>query len=127
LHSGDGNQKFATTDVDDIAKAIPYILLNPATKNARVKLVGDRLTQLEAVELVEKLTGKKLTKSFVQVKDLENQIASKENRFETLPQQYQLEIVTGKSDIPVNNNSDYPEVKFTTAEEYLKQALASQQ
>lgn len=127
MNSGDGNQKFATTDVDDIAKAIPYILLNPATKNARVKLVGDRLTQLEAVELVEKLTGKNLAKSFVQVKDLENQIASKENRFETLPQQYQLEIVTGKADIPVNNNSDYPEVKFTSAEEYLKRALAAQQ
>jgi nucleoside-diphosphate-sugar epimerase len=113
--------------VDDIAKAIPYILLNPATKNARVKIVGDRLSQLEAVELVEKLTGKKFTKTFVQVKDLEDQIASKPNKFETLIQQYAVEVSKGRADIPVNNNSDYPEVKFSTAEEYLKRALASQQ
>jgi nucleoside-diphosphate-sugar epimerase len=125
--SGDGNQKIATTDISDIAKAIPYILLNPASKNARVRIVRDRLSLLEAVELVERLTGKTFTKTFVPVKELENQIASNENRFATLFQQVAVMLATGKGDIPVNNNKDYPEVKFTTAEEYLKTALSSQQ
>jgi len=125
--AGDGTQKVATTDVGDIAKAIPYILLNPATKNARVRIVGDRLTPLEVVDLIERLTGKKITKTFVPVKELVNQINSNENRFATLFQQFAVLIASGKGDIPVNNNKDYPEVKFTTAEEFLKKALSAQQ
>jgi hypothetical protein len=88
--------------VSNIAKAIPYILLNPASKNARVRIVGDRLSLLEAVELVEKLTGKKLTKTFVPVKELENQIASNENRHTTMFQQFAVLLASGGGDIPVS-------------------------
>jgi len=123
---GDGNQKVATTHPADIASAIPHILLNPASKNAKVSIVGDRLTQLEGVALVEKVTGKKLATTTVSRQKLREDIAANpSNPWATIPQQFHLLLSSGHSDVTVNNNKDYPQVHFRSAEEYLKTALQS--
>jgi len=122
---GDGKQKVAATDIDDIAKALPHIILNPKSKNNYVKIVGDRLTQLEGIALVEKITGKTLTKSTVPLQKLRDEIASNDNKLATLRQSLQLWGASGNADIPIHDNKDYPEVHFITAEQFLKKTKLS--
>jgi len=123
---GDGKQKMAATDVNDIAKALPYIILNPSSKNAKVKIVGDRLSQLEGIALYEKITGKTLTRTSTSVQSMKDEIAAKGKTFATLRQQLVVYMAAGGGDIQVNNNKEYPQVHFATAEEYLKRTTASQ-
>jgi uncharacterized protein YbjT (DUF2867 family) len=57
---GDGNTKVSVILMDDLAKFIPEILLDPYSKNNTIRVHGQSISGNEAVQIFEEISGKKL-------------------------------------------------------------------
>ncbi|KAG2441235.1 hypothetical protein HYH02_010078 [Chlamydomonas schloesseri] len=76
---GDTTQPFTVTSLVDVGRWTAEALLDPASKNATVYLVGENITYDEAVKTVEKATGKRLEVTRASKEELEAAIAGAPN------------------------------------------------
>ncbi|PNW76810.1 hypothetical protein CHLRE_11g477200v5 [Chlamydomonas reinhardtii] len=73
---GDTTQPFTLTSLVDVGRWTAEALLDPASKNATVYLVGEVLTYEDAIKTVEKATGKTLAVTRASKADLDRDIAA---------------------------------------------------
>uniref|UniRef100_A0A1J3F1A1 Pinoresinol reductase 2 n=1 Tax=Noccaea caerulescens TaxID=107243 RepID=A0A1J3F1A1_NOCCA len=126
---GTGNVKVVFADEDDIAKYTSKTLDDPRTMNKTVYIrpTDNILTQMELVQMWEKLTGKELEKTNVSAHDF---LADLEDESKGIPHQaglghfYHVFYEGCLTDHEVKDDEEvsklYPEVKYTRMDEYLK-------
>ncbi|KFK36255.1 hypothetical protein AALP_AA4G098500 [Arabis alpina] len=128
---GDGNVKVVFAYEKDVAKYVAKTLNDPRTMNKTVYIrpAGNILTQMELVQMWEKLAGKELEKTNVSAKDFLADIEKTKKDKEILQQivlghLYHLFYEGCLTDHEVGDDEEasklYPDVKYTRMDEYLK-------
>nr|7CS2_A Chain A, Pinoresinol-lariciresinol reductase [Isatis tinctoria]7CS2_B Chain B, Pinoresinol-lariciresinol reductase [Isatis tinctoria]7CS2_C Chain C, Pinoresinol-lariciresinol reductase [Isatis tinctoria]7CS2_D Chain D, Pinoresinol-lariciresinol reductase [Isatis tinctoria]7CS2_E Chain E, Pinoresinol-lariciresinol reductase [Isatis tinctoria]7CS2_F Chain F, Pinoresinol-lariciresinol reductase [Isatis tinctoria]7CS3_A Chain A, Pinoresinol-lariciresinol reductase [Isatis tinctoria]7CS3_B Cha len=124
---GDGNVKVVYVDEDDIAEYTAKTLDDPRTinKTVYVRPTENVLTQMELVQIWEKLTGKELEKTNISANDFLADIEDKEIPHQAgLGHFYHIFYEGCLTDHEVGDDEEasklYPDVKYTRMDEYLK-------
>ncbi|CAH8254382.1 unnamed protein product [Arabidopsis lyrata] len=124
---GDGNVKVVFADEDDIAKYTAKTLNDPRTLNKTVNIrpPDNVLTQIELVQIWEKLTGKELEKTNIAAEDFLANIEQME-----IPHQagighfYHIFYEGCLTDHEVGEDEEasslYPDVKYKRMDDYLR-------
>jgi len=115
---GDGNYKISLTLTDDIARILPDILLDPTSKNAEIRLIGDTLSWNDAIKHFEKARGQTLERVNVGSDYLEKPFKENPNPWATIPQQLWLSITKGQAvvDLPHYSTTSH----LATVSEYAR-------
>lgn len=72
---GDGTKPISYISVEDVAKFAVASIENPAARNAKLELGGpDKLSQLDAVRIFEKVDGRKFEVQYVPMEALKEQL-----------------------------------------------------
>ncbi|KAJ5470034.1 isoflavone reductase family protein, partial [Penicillium desertorum] len=80
---GDGNVKFALTDMSDIGKYVAKIIADPRTINRRVLAYTEVLSMNEIWDVMARVTGEEPPKSYVSEEQLHDIIAECRKRLES--------------------------------------------
>ncbi|VYS62554.1 unnamed protein product [Arabidopsis thaliana] len=123
---GDGNVKVVFVDEDDMAKYTAKTLNDPRTlnKTVYVRPTDNILTQMELVQIWEKLNGKELEKTYVSGNDFLADIEDKEISHQAgLGHFYHIYYEGCLTDHEVGDDEEatklYPDVKYKRMDEYL--------
>jgi len=126
---GDGNTKFTSIHTDDVAKLVPEILLNPKSVNQHIHLVGDTYTINEALDIFEKVFGRKFERDYIPASELKKQLDNSKPLNKMLFLQH-LAVTTPYAAFTVNTNKDdYPNFKPMNVQAYaelLKATIATE-
>ncbi|KAL3497959.1 hypothetical protein ACH5RR_040691 [Cinchona calisaya] len=125
---GDGNQKAIYVDEDDIATYTIKTIDDPRTLNKTLYLRPPRniLSQREVVQLWEKLTGKELNKSSISKDEFLASMKGLDYAEQVgLTHYYHVCYEGCLANFEIGDDGEeasklYPEVKYTTVEDYLK-------
>ncbi|VVB01282.1 unnamed protein product [Arabis nemorensis] len=127
---GDGSVKVVFANEDDVAKYTVKTLNDPRTMNKTVYIrpTDNILTQMELVQMWEKLTGKELEKTNVSAKDFLADIEDKDISHQAgLGHFYHIFYEGCLTNHEVGDEEEasklYPDVKYTRMDEYLKMFL----
>jgi nucleoside-diphosphate-sugar epimerase len=124
---GDGNTPFDITTTDDTAKFIAEAIADPSMANTALQIAGDVITMKQLLATYQRVTGKTLIENHLgSVEDLtawiEKTKATATSPYDYLPQQYLFTMVSGKGKLDKIANSQYPQIKLTPVQEYIRQA-----
>ncbi|XVF52097.1 hypothetical protein PTKIN_Ptkin04bG0237600 [Pterospermum kingtungense] len=125
---GDGNQKAIYVDEDDIATYTMKTIEDPRTLNKTVHIRPPKniLSQREVVQIWEKLIGKELLKSSISEKEFLATVKEQNYAEQVGLTHYYHVCYEGClanfeiGDEGVEASKLYPEVKYTTVEDYMK-------
>ncbi|KAL1192901.1 Pinoresinol reductase 2 [Cardamine amara subsp. amara] len=124
---GDGNVKVVFIDEDDMAKYTAKTLNDPRTMNKTVfvRPTDNILTQLDIVQIWEKLTGKELDKTYVSANDFLADIEDKEIAHQAgLGHFFHIFYEGCLTDHEIRDDEEasklYPDVEYKRMDEYLK-------
>jgi uncharacterized protein YbjT (DUF2867 family) len=125
---GDGTALIDVTSVDDTARMVARVALDPDVPAGKFAFAGDRISILDAAATVEKLTGKKFKRNSVGTEaDLRKAHAAalkdKANPFGAVMLAYQLYMLTGQTALTDLQNGHYPEVKFESFAEFAAREI----
>nr|XP_043629522.1 bifunctional pinoresinol-lariciresinol reductase-like isoform X2 [Erigeron canadensis] len=128
---GDGNQKSIYVDEDDIATYVIKTIDDPRTLNKTlyIRPPANILSQRQVVEIWEKLIGKQLKKPCLPEQEFLNSIKDEEYVVQSAMTHYYHFFYEGcLANFDIGDNAEeachlYPEIRYTTVEEYLKQYL----
>ncbi|VVB01280.1 unnamed protein product [Arabis nemorensis] len=127
---GDGSVKVVFANEDDVAKYTVKTLNDPRTVNKTVYIrpTDNILTQMELVQMWEKLTGNELEKTNVAAKDFLADIEDKEIPHQSgLGHFYNIFYEGCLTNHEVGDDKEasklYPDVNYTRIDEYLKMFL----
>jgi len=117
---GDGNTKFTSIHTDDVARLVPEILLNPKSVNQHIHLVGDTYTINEALDIFEKVFGRKFERIYIPANELKKQLDNTKPFNKYLFLQH-LAVTTPYAAFTVNTNKvDYPNFKPMNVRAYAE-------
>jgi uncharacterized protein YbjT (DUF2867 family) len=125
LIPGSGTQKVAFTDMRDIGKFVAASLDLPRWEPDS-RIVGDKLSYTEVVTLVEKITGHSFQKTYYPENQIESVLTANPDPETVFFHQYMKLIVAGGIDFDGTLNATLPDIKITTAADYLKQYWGGQ-
>ena len=116
----DGEQKIVVTTMQDVGRYVAASLDLPKWEPIS-RIVGDRISGNELVELVKKVTGRALTVTRVPVTEISGTLQKPELDF-GYRFYYQLldAIAKGRIDFEATLNAVFPHIKTTTVAEYLE-------
>jgi len=139
---GDGNVPSALTDLRDIGKYVAKIITDDRTLNKMVLAYNEEWSPNQVYDLLEKLSGEKLTRKYVSKAELQERVASASEAIKTDPTNFglHLQVVGSEYFISwgirgdntakyakylgyVTSKELYPDFKITTFEDYLKELL----
>ncbi|KAL5095472.1 hypothetical protein Trisim1_000247 [Trichoderma cf. simile WF8] len=115
---GDGNDIISVTDMRDVGKYAAAALDFEKWDEDSV-IVGDKVTINELVEKIEKITGKKLDKSYVSLDAIDAVIAGNPDPGTLMIHEFFKIIALGEYDLTPNVNQRVPEVKPLKVDEFL--------
>jgi uncharacterized protein YbjT (DUF2867 family) len=119
LIPGDGSQKVVFTNMRDVGKFVAASL-DLKQWDHDSKIAGDRKSYGELVELAERITRVSFEKTYCPESQIKSVLAGNPDPEQLFFHQFMQLIVEGELDfINPNVNSKFPEIKPTTAEEYL--------
>ncbi|CAN1174909.1 Bifunctional pinoresinol-lariciresinol reductase 2 [Linum perenne] len=125
---GDSNQKAVYVDEDDIAQYTIKTIDDPRTLNKTIyiKPAKNVLSQREVVEIWEKLIGKKLKKTIVSEQEFLTKMKGEDYAQQVgLSHYYDVGYKGCLTSFEIGDQAGeatklYPEIEYTTVEEYLK-------
>lgn len=128
---GDGNQKAIYVDEDDIAKYTIKTIDDPRTLNKTLYLRPPKniMSQREVVETWEKLIGKELSKTTISKEDFLSSMKGADYAEQVgLTHYYHVCYEGCLANFEIGDDAEeatqlYPEIKYTTVEEYFKRYL----
>jgi len=119
---GDINQKIDLTAEQDVAKAVAAAVSNPNWVGD-VKIWGAELSTKELWEWYTMVTGEKCDPKWLgSLEDLKKKMAEEKGKDMELWMLlgFMLPLFDGRGKIKMNNNGQFPEIKWTTVEDFLK-------
>ncbi|KAK6274451.1 hypothetical protein POUND7_004160 [Theobroma cacao] len=128
---GDGDQKAIYVDEDDIATYTIKTIDDPRTLNKTVYIRPPKniLSQREVVQIWEKLIGKELLKSSISKEEFLSSMKEQNYAEQVgLPHYYHVCYEGCLANFEIGDGGEeasklYPEVKYTSAEDYMKRYL----
>ncbi|XP_076929491.1 bifunctional pinoresinol-lariciresinol reductase-like [Bidens hawaiensis] len=128
---GDGNQKSIFVNEDDVAAYTIKTIDDPRTLNKTlyIRPPANILSQREVVGLWEKLIGKELHKSSLSEQEFLDSLKDKEFVLKAVMTHFYHFFYEGcLANFEIGDDAEeacnlYPDVKYTTVEDYLKQYL----
>lgn len=121
---GDINQKVDLTTYDDVARFVVAIAVDPE-KSGSFNFVGEELSTKEIVEIYNRVRGAQIkAQSAGSIEELEKTVEEQRKAGEVVAAAFSgiFELVYGgKGKIRKIDNKEFPGVKTTSLEEYLKQ------
>ncbi|KAK4999187.1 hypothetical protein LTR66_001721 [Elasticomyces elasticus] len=140
--AGDGNVPSAITDLRDIGRYIACIIKDDRTLNKMIMAYNIVMTPNEVCDLMERLSGEKVERSYISEADIRSRLASGKAELEAGSTDYSsmLKVVHSQYLISWGIRGDntpedakylgyltskdlYPDMKFTAFEEYLQEVL----
>jgi len=118
---GDINQKIDLTAEEDVAKFVIVAILDK-NREGHVKVCGSELSTKEIVELFNKILGKNEQAKFMgSIEDLKNRVNELKEKeiFESIQLGYVIPMFDGSGKIKDKMNSQFPEVKVMTLEDFI--------
>jgi nucleoside-diphosphate-sugar epimerase len=118
LIPGDGSQKLVFTNMRDVGKFVAASL-DLKQWDPDSKIVGDSKSYGEVVKLAERITKASFEKTYYPETQIKTVLAGNPDPEQRFFHQFMQLIVGGELDFKPNVNPKFPEIKPTTAEEYL--------
>jgi len=118
---GDINQKIDLTAEEDVAKFVMVAILDKK-REGHVKICSSELSSKEIVELYNKILGKNEQAKFMgSIEDLKNKVNELKEKeiFESIQLGYVIPMFDGSGKIKNRMNSQFPEVKVMTLEDFI--------
>lgn len=124
---GDGTQPIETTSVDDTARMIARVALDPDARSGKFAIAGDRISILDAADIVESHTGRVLEhRSLGSEAALRAAIANaKDDPRTAIMLAYQLTMLTGRTALSDLQNGRYPGLELETFAAFAARTMAS--
>jgi len=123
MYWGDIDEKLDLTTQDDVGKYLAAALCDP-NRVGELNIVGSEVSTREIQETFNKLTGKNFPAvSGGSIDDLKKQIEEHRQQghlFEAVQLGYAVPVYSGKGKIHDKQNSEFPDVKPTTLEDYIQ-------
>jgi uncharacterized protein YbjT (DUF2867 family) len=117
---GDGNVKFSTTSVANVAKFVPEILLDPKSKNQTIHLAGETLTHHQAKTIFETIYGRKFNMIYKDLETLKKEYETASPSAKAIPW-LQMQMLANNRSINFEGFTDnwrYPNVLPITVKEW---------
>jgi len=114
---GDGTQPIEVTSVADTARMVAHIALDRQLANGKFAFAGDRLSILDAAQVLEHQTGRRFERrSYGTEAQLRAAKAQAErdtaNPFQAIMLAYQIYMLNGQTHLSDLKNDHYPDVKL---------------
>lgn len=116
---GDGSQQVVVTRTQDVGQFVAAAL-DLAEWKPESRIVGDKLSLNEVVQLAKTVCGKDLRITYMSVENLEGLLQGKLDEGERFYYQLLLGIATGRVDFEPTLNSLCPSIKPVSTSEYLR-------
>jgi uncharacterized protein YbjT (DUF2867 family) len=112
---GDGTQPIEVTSIEDTARMVARVALDRTVKNGKFAFAGDRLSIVDAAEVIEAQTGRRFERrSNGSEADLRAALAraseDTSNPFKAVMLAYQLYMLTGQTALSDLQNDRYPDL-----------------
>jgi uncharacterized protein YbjT (DUF2867 family) len=121
---GDGNKPVSYISNKDVASFAVESLNNPTTRNVTLELGGpDKLTQIDAVRIFEKITGRKFERIHIPREELQTQIKTTTDPMQASFSGLMLCLANGDP-IDMKKTLDLFALKLTSVKEYVRQMTA---
>lgn len=125
---GDGHQVMYATSLEDTARMVAYIALDQDVPGGRFAFAGDRISVLDAAEMIGAQTGRVLQhRSLGTEADLRaahsRALGDTSNPFLSVTLAYQLYMLAGQTNLQGLQNDRYPDVKLETFTQFAARAL----
>jgi uncharacterized protein YbjT (DUF2867 family) len=125
---GDGTQPTEVTTVEDTARMIARVALDPNISSGKFAFTGDHISFQDAVTVIEAQTGRTFTRhSLGSEADLRAAKAEAEkdtsNPFKPVMLAYQLYMLNGQTALSDLKNDHYPDVKLETFAHFAARVL----
>lgn len=112
------SRKIAMTTCADVGKVVADVALKDKFENKEIKIAGDVKSMEDMIKILEKVSGKKVTPMTVTEGELKKGLdADKSNPFA----QIKWALSAGACDFDPSSNKDFPEIKFVSFEQRLKE------
>jgi hypothetical protein len=140
---GDGDVPSALTDLRDVGKYVVRAIKDERTLNAMVFVHNELWTWNQIYDLLEKLSGEKIPRTYVSAEEYEQQITEADSKLKDKPEdfmaraqkvlaQYSLSVGIRGENNPeyakylgyLDGKKLYPDIKFITFESYLQEVLS---
>jgi uncharacterized protein YbjT (DUF2867 family) len=122
---GDGLRKVIFTTMQDVGRYVAASLDLPRWP-PESRIVGDRLSFVEAAKLVETICGQDLRITPISLEDLSSVLKNEQSVGERFYYQLLLAIANGRMDFEPTLNDLCPDIKPTSMEEYLQKYWTSE-
>ncbi|KAF2116486.1 hypothetical protein BDV96DRAFT_644921 [Lophiotrema nucula] len=138
---GDGNAEGILTDKRDLGRFVARIIKDERTINKKVVAIADALTQNQIWEIVERLSGEKMNRTYVSADEVVSQLArAKEAAVASGNEKVNLEVIAGSYNwsryVRADNSPEnakylgyldsrelYPDFRPIGFEEFMREAL----
>ena len=121
---GDGERPIEVTSVEDTARVIARVALDPAVQAGKFAVAGDRVSLRQAGEIVGRITGKTLRPvSNGSEDDLRRMMAGADPQKKTMLG-YLLYMTNGQAALGDLQNDRYPDIAFERFADFAAHALA---
>ncbi|THF68385.1 NAD-dependent epimerase/dehydratase family protein [Deinococcus sp. Arct2-2] len=125
---GDGTQMIDTTSLEDTARMVARIALDPGVQEGKFAFAGDRLSILDATKVIEAQTGRTF-KHLVMGTEAELRAAHSQalqetsHPFAAVLLAYQLYMLIGQTNLSHLQNGRYPDVPLENFTQFAARAL----
>ena len=122
---GDGARPIEMTSLEDTARVIARVALDPAVPAGKFAVAGDRASFREAGEIISRITGRTLTPvSSGSEDDLRGMMAGADPQKKTMLG-YLLYMTNGQAALGDLQNHRYPDITFERFADFAAHALAT--
>ena len=121
---GDGERATEVTSVEDTARVIARVALDPAVPAGKFAVAGDRVSFRQAGEIISRITGRPLKPvSNGSEEDLRRMMAAADPQKKTMLG-YLLYMTNGQAALGDLQNDRYPDIAFERVVDFAAHALA---
>ena len=126
---GDGTQRIDVTSVEDTARMVAHVALDPSVGSGTFAFAGDQLSFLAAVEAIEAQTGRWFERRSLGTEaDLRaahaKALQDTANPMAAVMLAYQLYMLTGQTALSNLQNDRYPDVRLETFAAFARRTLS---
>ena len=120
---GDGERPVEVTSVEDTARVIARVALDPEVPAGKFAVAGDRISIRQAGEIVARLTGRTLTPVSRGSEDDLRALMAKAGPEQKVMLGYLLYMTNGQAALGDLQNGRYPDLRFERFADYAAHAL----
>lgn len=123
---GEGTERFEVTSIDDTARVVARVALDREVKSGKFAVAGDRISYLEATEIIEKQIGQSYQRhSLGSETDLRAAMKNENDPNKAVMLAYQLYMLNGQTALSDLQNNRYPDIKLQSFAQLVSAKLGT--